>query len=718
MSSPWPQQGADGETQRSMTPPSDESQNSSSNSYHNPPLSPNSPPSEAPLLSDASRAPTRSTIASGFVSSPLNPHNGLSPSGSPPFARSRPVSRAGSMRFSRIASEDSQVLGASLHSGNRASMLLYRLAGDDHGELVPPRFSAQQRDSLVSSSGDSIFSLSADSKYPSGTVTYPRGLVPYAYDPALDEKDGPEDDDPLHDNDVEMQNEKMGMVCWSWRGFMNVGLLVILVAALLCLFVFYPVLEFFRTNSRNLAISENLQVNTTGQALYARGQEVLVQIPDLVDRDTPASVQSRTGFDGFEYELVFSDEFNVDGRQFYPGDDPFWEAVNLRDGSTSDEAWYDPGQITTANGSLRITMDNIPTNGLPFKSGMLQSWNKFCFTGGYIEVSLSLPGSNSNTAGYRPRASTLGNLARAGYGATTDGTWPYSYDTCDLGTLPKQTLKDGSGPAAALHSDASGATTGNSLSSQPGQKLSACTCSGEDHPGPTTSKGRGAPQIDILEVETVGNRPVVSQSTHLAPYTHDYLYNNATTDQFQIIDPSITTPNTYHGSVAEQAISALTVLPDDMFQGSGDSFKTLGVEYFADPSKRDEGFITWQSNGKATVRVGAGAVGPDQGPEGSMVGQRLIPEEPMSIILNLGISSNIDLNTILSPAVMLVDYVRVYQRKGAMNVGCSPSNYPTADYINRHMDAYTNPNLTSWRSNAAGTGAGYTWPKNSLCDGC
>ncbi len=24
--------------------------------------------------------------------------------------------------------------------------------------------------------------------------------------------------------------------------------------------------------------------------------------------------------------LVFSDEFNVDGRSFYPGDDPYWEA--------------------------------------------------------------------------------------------------------------------------------------------------------------------------------------------------------------------------------------------------------------------------------------------------------------------------------------------------------------------------------------------------------
>ena len=27
-----------------------------------------------------------------------------------------------------------------------------------------------------------------------------------------------------------------------------------------------------------------------------------------------------------------------------------------------------------------------------FKSGMLQSWNKFCFTGGVLEMAIELPG--------------------------------------------------------------------------------------------------------------------------------------------------------------------------------------------------------------------------------------------------------------------------------------------------------------------------------------
>ena len=34
---------------------------------------------------------------------------------------------------------------------------------------------------------------------------------------------------------------------------------------------------------------------------------------------------------------------------------------------------------------------------------------------------------------------TNGNLGRAGYGASNDGVWPYSYNECDVGTLPNQT---------------------------------------------------------------------------------------------------------------------------------------------------------------------------------------------------------------------------------------------------------------------------------------
>jgi|ERR1700722_8929064 len=50
----------------------------------------------------------------------------------------------------------------------------------------------------------------------------------------------------------------------------------------------------------------------------------------LVDLDTPHSAYTLPSFyDGSSWQLVFSDEFNTDGRTFYPGDDPYWEAVDL-----------------------------------------------------------------------------------------------------------------------------------------------------------------------------------------------------------------------------------------------------------------------------------------------------------------------------------------------------------------------------------------------------
>lgn len=47
------------------------------------------------------------------------------------------------------------------------------------------------------------------------------------------------------------------------------------------------------------------------------------------------------------------------------------------------------------------------------------------------------------------------------------------------------------------------------------------------------------------------------------------------------------------------------------------------------------------------------------------------------------------------PAIMQIDYVRVYQRSDSINVGCDPEGYPTADYINNHLEAYnsTSPRL-------------------------
>jgi hypothetical protein len=43
---------------------------------------------------------------------------------------------------------------------------------------------------------------------------------------------------------------------------------------------------------------------------------------------------------------------------------------------------------------------------------------------------------------------------------------------------------------------------------------------------------------------------------------------------------------------------------------------------------------------------------------------------------------------------MHIDYIRVYQPQNAINYGCDPEGFPTSNYINQYIDAYTNPNYT------------------------
>lgn len=84
--------------------------------------------------------------------------------------------------------------------------------------------------------------------------------------------------------------------------------------------------------------------------------------------------------------------------------------------------------------------------------------------------------------------------------------------------------------------------------------------------------------------------------------------------------------------------------------------------------------------------------------------------------MNLGMSENFgtpDLADLTFPNHMRVDYIRVYQDPDNINIGCDPKDFPTQAYINQYMEAYTNPNLTTWRDDF-----GQPFPKNSLLDSC
>ena len=129
-------------------------------------------------------------------------------------------------------------------------------------------------------------------------------------------------DDALHNPDSRGNLNFIATV-FSARGWLNGGAIFLLIVALMTLFIGYPLILHF-THLPGPIIGFNLGgINASGQIPVFPG------LPSLIDADTPKSVLTRTGSDGNLYDLVFSDEFNTDGRTFYPGDDPYWEAVDL-----------------------------------------------------------------------------------------------------------------------------------------------------------------------------------------------------------------------------------------------------------------------------------------------------------------------------------------------------------------------------------------------------
>lgn len=341
-----------------------------------------------------------------------------------------------------------------------------------------------------------------------------------------------------------------------------------------------------------------------------------------------------------------------------------------------------------------------------FKSGMVQSWNKLCFNkNAYFEVSASLPGT-PKTGGFWPGVWTMGNLGRAGYGGTTDGMWPYSYTSCDVGIMPNQSNAEQTLPEVAF-------TTGdpnynNTLSYLPGQRLSSCNCPGFDHPGPE-GVGRGAVEIDMIEaqMDLKVHRGMVSQSAQVAPYDDYYQFDN-TSDAAMIYDEEVTKYNTYLGSVYQQAVSGLSYTETRIYSNESAEFGVFGVEYLADYNDVSKGYITWINMGKRAWTMWAKAVGPNPR---TGVGQRLISQEPMYMIFNLGMSNNfeaVDFNNLIIPNEMRIDYIRVYQKPGEGTIGCDPAgeccyrqrrltlDRPTAAYIEKYRELYDNPNITTF----------------------
>ncbi|OJA18045.1 hypothetical protein AZE42_06799 [Rhizopogon vesiculosus] len=268
-------------------------------------------------------------------------------------------------------------------------------------------------------------------------------------------------------------------------------------------------------------------------------------------------------------------------------------------------------------------------------------------------------------------------------------TTSYNFaDSCDVGTLPSQTYPGTSKPLAATQNG--DPDHGGVLSFLPGQRLSACTCPGESHPGPVRTNGdyvgRSAPEIDIFDATIDGGIG-------------------------KIYDPDVTVLNSYHGGAYQQTTSGLSLTDQACYELDSGCYGVYGFEY---TPGFDDGYITWISSGKAVWTFNSGGLAPDTETE---IGARLIPQEPMYIIANLGFSLNfggIDFDNMQFPATMMIDYIRVYKPSNAHNIECDPPDFPTATYIETYKDAYTNFNLIGWSF----PNYNQTVPKNRLNGGC
>ncbi|EGZ12556.1 hypothetical protein PHYSODRAFT_514893 [Phytophthora sojae] len=469
-----------------------------------------------------------------------------------------------------------------------------------------------------------------------------------------------------------------------------------------------------------------------------------------VDVDTPESAYNITSSRGQTWTLIMSDEFNVPGRNFSPGDDHLWTALEMPDGVNSALEYYSVNMTDTVTesdgrGVFRIKVmeeENISytvwntyakpagfeTHSMYYRAGMVQSWNKFCFQGGRMEAVAKLPAtlssSNPDVGNEKARVKTnafyptwpgiwlMGNLGRALFSQSTSRMWPWSYNECN-----------------------------EKLSSS--QRISACD--GSPGHGLNPHQGRGAPEIDLLE----GGGIAISTSIQVAP---------GMPDAFRIIPPAANDTSAYCVYTGDCTTVGANFpgIPkktydarghDSWYQGLRSNKKCsspLGAEeskrYLMEPFEYQmdaisanwpvqlaaytsyvkyqvewvmgsEGYIRWMLEDVVIFEIPAESIENMPQDAAKSNPKKMMLEEPMYIIFNVALStswgavppnpgspcrgdgSDAKINAICDgfPMYMTIDYIRIYQDlsdSSTMSVGCDPSTHPTKQWIEDHIDEY------------------------------
>ncbi|KAJ0397503.1 hypothetical protein ATCC90586_003768 [Pythium insidiosum] len=321
---------------------------------------------------------------------------------------------------------------------------------------------------------------------------------------------------------------------------------------------------------------------------------------DWVDPDTPAEFRKAQvplgphtfGFgENTTYELIFSDEFENSKRKFEAGFDRKWTAIDQLDTTNMGQHYFLPQAVQVDEGNLIITTTKPKKKyrGAEYVSGSLQSWNKFCYTGGFVEVRAILPGK-WGIPGTWPALWIMGNIGRATFLGSQEGTWPWSYDYCGPWVEKGQNVI---------------------------QKISACgNLTDEDDPdsypekyGMNRHQGRGATEIDIMEAQIKAkDQPAfISTSLQIRPSLQDDLrpasetlpqpgqwYQGLKFGNFSRINSD------YYGERGLDAVSALTQLDPNAF----DSYHLYQLDWSPGP----DGYIRWWLDGNFLFEIPGSAL--------------------------------------------------------------------------------------------------------------
>ena len=294
----------------------------------------------------------------------------------------------------------------------------------------------------------------------------------------------------------------------------------------------------------------------------------------------------------------------------------------------------------------------------------------------------------------------MGNLARATYVGSSDYMWPYSYNQCD---------------------------STNRLS----QQISAC--SRVNHYGMQNYRGRGAPEIDVIEAmqgdaeklpSTTITRPYQSASFQVSPGVDrdrpvlgmkpkqghwysgmEYNHNNLTKSE---LNPF------FYGVKLVHKLKSYTYQADALSANRGLNTShytkqhTYRVEWEPPEEDGSGGYIRWYTDDVFMYGI-SGANLHTTGSE--------IPSEAMYLLMNTAVASswgfpmpcpdgcscdcyecgNPECTCALPtgycenfPATFDIDYVRVFQAVGEDKhyLGCSPEKRPTSLFIKGHQKRY------------------------------